>query len=93
MTTLDKIIHKYPDLVIFSFEILRKEHKKPGSANWLKKKKKLSLSYQWAQFDLNFLCLNYKAIIWTRDWTSPIPVKFAHITPEQKQTWISKMDS
>lgn len=43
MTTLDKIIHKYPDLVIFSFEILRKEHKKPGSANWLKKKKKIIL--------------------------------------------------
>lgn len=58
MTTLDKIIHKYLDLVIFFFGILRKDHKKQGSVYWLKKNLTQSLPYQQAQFDQNFVSLS-----------------------------------
>lgn len=100
MKTLDKTIHKYLDLVIFSFGILKKDHKTPGSVHWLKKyiypshyhTNRFSLTKIFCVSTINLaLCL--KAIIWTRDWTSPIPVKFPHTTPEQNQTWITKMDS
>lgn len=87
MTIFEKIIHKYLDLVIISFGILRKDLKKPGSVHWLKKNLSQSLSLAmgsgWPKF---FVSLSITRPLFEPETTSPIPVKFAYTIPEQKQT-------